>query len=42
MAISNIPQLPAASTPVINEDGTMNAAWYRFFTALILALKAAP
>ena len=42
MAIANIPQLPAASTPVLNPDGTMNPVWFRFFTALILALKAVP
>jgi hypothetical protein len=42
MAISNLPPLPAASTPVINDDGTMNKVWLQFFAALLLALKRAP
>lgn len=42
MPIANLPPLPAASTPVLNADGTMNPAWFRFFSALIRALKDVP
>ena len=41
MAIK-VPPIPAASVPLINDDGTMNIAWYRYFTALSAALKTIP
>jgi hypothetical protein len=40
-AIQNLPPQPTASTPVLNPDGTMRPEWFRFFTALLLALKKA-
>ncbi len=33
--MSNDQGLPNQSTPVLDDDGTMNLAWYRFFQALL-------